>query len=130
RHGLREPGPGGGPARHPGPGLPRPPRPPPDRPVRVRRPPHRRPDRTQPGAPHVGLTAGVLAIDAGNSKTDVAVIGSDGTVLATARGEGFRPPAVGLDAAMRTLTGTVTRALTAAGTPAVSHVAACLANAD
>ncbi|MFI8090324.1 N-acetylglucosamine kinase [Streptomyces sp. NPDC086080] len=78
----------------------------------------------------MGLTAGVLAIDAGNSKTDVAVIGSDGTVLATARGEGFRPPAVGLDTAMSTLTGTVTRALTAAGTPAVSHVSACLANAD
>ncbi|MBT3153489.1 ATPase [Streptomyces sp. CHD11] len=78
----------------------------------------------------MGLTAGVLAIDAGNSKTDVAVIGADGTVLATARGEGFRPPAVGLDTAMGTLAGTVDRALTGAGTPAVSHVSACLANAD
>ncbi|AZM62263.1 MULTISPECIES: N-acetylglucosamine kinase [unclassified Streptomyces] len=78
----------------------------------------------------MGLTAGVLAIDAGNSKTDVAVIAPDGTVAATARGEGFRPPAVGLDRAMSTLRSTVTRALTAAGTPAVSHVSACLANAD
>ncbi|MFI1420316.1 N-acetylglucosamine kinase [Streptomyces sp. NPDC020731] len=78
----------------------------------------------------MGLTAGVLAIDAGNSKTDVAVVAHDGTVLATARGEGFRPPAVGLDAAMSALTGAVDRALGAAGTPAVSHVSACLANAD
>ncbi|GHH92630.1 N-acetylglucosamine kinase [Streptomyces capillispiralis] len=78
----------------------------------------------------MGLTAGVLAIDAGNSKTDVAVIAHDGTVLATARGGGFRPPAVGLEAAMSTLTATVTRALAAAGTPTVAHVSACLANAD
>ncbi|MEU5519805.1 BadF/BadG/BcrA/BcrD ATPase family protein [Streptomyces sp. NPDC047860] len=78
----------------------------------------------------MGLTAGVLAIDAGNSKTDVAVIAHDGTVLGTARGEGFRPPAVGLDRAMSTLTATVTRALATAGTPTVSHVSACLANAD
>ncbi|GGX10208.1 kinase [Streptomyces malachitofuscus] len=78
----------------------------------------------------MGLTAGVLAIDAGNSKTDVAVIAPDGTVPATARGEGFRPPAVGLDRAMRTLAATVTQALTAAGTPTVAHVSACLANAD
>ncbi len=78
----------------------------------------------------MGLTAGVLAIDAGNSKTDVAVIAPDGTVSATARGEGFRPPAVGLDRAMSTLASTVTHALTSAGTPTVSHVSACLANAD
>ncbi|MEU1083745.1 BadF/BadG/BcrA/BcrD ATPase family protein [Streptomyces sp. NPDC005908] len=78
----------------------------------------------------MGLTASVLAIDAGNSKTDVAVIGADGTVLSTARGGGFRPPADGLDRAMATLTTTVTEALTAAGTPEVAHVSACLANAD
>lgn len=78
----------------------------------------------------MGLTAGVLAIDAGNSKTDVAVVAHDGTVLAAARGEGFRPPAVGLDTAMSTLRTTVAQALTAAGTPTVAHVSACLANAD
>ncbi|GAA2525395.1 MULTISPECIES: N-acetylglucosamine kinase [Streptomyces] len=78
----------------------------------------------------MGLTAGVLAIDAGNSKTDVAVVAPDGTVLATARGAGFRPPAVGLDTALTALSDTVTRALTAAGAPAVTHVSACLANAD
>ncbi|MFJ8711952.1 N-acetylglucosamine kinase [Streptomyces violaceus] len=78
----------------------------------------------------MGLTAPVLAIDAGNSKTDVAIVTADGEVLATARGAGFRPPAVGLDTAMNTLADTVTRALTTAGLTSVTHVSACLANAD
>ncbi|CAL9464873.1 kinase [Streptomyces griseomycini] len=78
----------------------------------------------------MGLTAGVLAVDAGNSKTDVAVVGPDGHVLATARGAGFRPPAEGLDTAMAALSATVARALADARTPAVAHVSACLANAD
>ncbi|MEU6092914.1 BadF/BadG/BcrA/BcrD ATPase family protein [Streptomyces sp. NPDC047085] len=82
----------------------------------------------------MGLTApdkaSVLAIDAGNSKTDVAVVTAEGEVLATARGGGFRPPAVGVEAAMDALAEPVTRALAEAGLPAVSHVSACLANAD
>ncbi|GAA4549026.1 N-acetylglucosamine kinase [Streptomyces collinus] len=76
----------------------------------------------------MGLT--VLAIDAGNSKTDVAIVTSDGEVLATARGGGFRPPAVGVDTAMDDLAETVTQALTAAGLTSVTQVSACLANAD
>ncbi|MEU4032506.1 N-acetylglucosamine kinase [Streptomyces collinus] len=75
-------------------------------------------------------TASVLAIDAGNSKTDVAVVTSAGEVLATARGGGFRPPAVGVGPAMDALAEPVGRALADAGLPAVSHVSACLANAD
>ncbi|MEU5463995.1 N-acetylglucosamine kinase [Streptomyces althioticus] len=78
----------------------------------------------------MGLTAAVLAVDAGNSKTDVAVIAPDGTVLSTARGGGFRPPADGLDKAMETLTAAVTEALRAAGAPTAAHTSACLANAD
>ncbi|MFF4038924.1 N-acetylglucosamine kinase [Streptomyces sp. NPDC001816] len=82
----------------------------------------------------MGLTTpecgSVLAIDAGNSKTDVAVVTADGEVLATARGGGFRPPAVGVAAAMDALADPVTRALSDAGLPAASHVSACLANAD
>ncbi|MEU5666299.1 N-acetylglucosamine kinase [Streptomyces longwoodensis] len=78
----------------------------------------------------MGLTASVLAIDAGNSKTDVAVVAADGQVLATARGGGFRPPAVGVAAAVGALAATVTRAYEAAGVDAVAHVSACLANAD
>ncbi|AVZ77426.1 ATPase [Streptomyces lunaelactis] len=78
---------------------------------------------------------GVLAIDAGNSKTDVAVVAADGTVLGKARGGGFQPPAVGIEAAVEALGRTVAAAAAAAGVstlsgPFVAHVSACLANAD
>jgi N-acetylglucosamine kinase-like BadF-type ATPase len=78
----------------------------------------------------VGLTAGVLAIDAGNSKTDVAVVAGDGRVLATARGGGFRPPAVGVETAVDALAEAVGHAYGTAGVRAVEQVSACLANAD
>ncbi|MEU2431363.1 BadF/BadG/BcrA/BcrD ATPase family protein [Streptomyces sp. NPDC007861] len=84
----------------------------------------------------MGVTRSVLAIDAGNSKTDVAVVGTDGSVLGTARGGGFQPPVVGVDAAMRVLSDTVERAAASAGATAqdgplrFAHVSACLANAD
>ncbi|MFI6354976.1 N-acetylglucosamine kinase [Streptomyces sp. NPDC050743] len=82
----------------------------------------------------MGLTApesgSVLAIDAGNSKTDVAVVTAAGEVLATARGGGFRPPAVGVAAALDALAEPVGRAFADAGVTSVSHVSACLANAD
>ncbi|KOV51956.1 ATPase [Streptomyces sp. AS58] len=76
------------------------------------------------------MTAAVLAVDAGNSKTDVAVVAADGTVLAEARGGGFRPPSVGVEAATNTLAEAVSRAFATAGVTGVGHVAACLANAD
>ncbi|MGP3980014.1 N-acetylglucosamine kinase [Streptomyces sp. KR80] len=82
------------------------------------------------------VSHGVLAIDAGNSKTDVALIGPDGRVLGTARGGGFNPPAVGVDAAVDTLAEAVAVAVTAAGLdhdaslPYAEDVSACLANAD
>ncbi|MBL1080631.1 ATPase [Streptomyces actinomycinicus] len=82
----------------------------------------------------MGLTAPaaptVLAIDAGNSKTDVAVVTGAGEVLATARGGGFRPPAVGVAAALDALADPVARAFADAGVRAVTQVSACLANAD
>jgi len=78
----------------------------------------------------VGLTAHVLAIDAGNSKTDVAVIGADGTVLGHARGGGFQPPVVGVDVAVDALGTAVLAAFAQAGVVGVEHVSACLANAD
>ncbi|WP_121747038.1 BadF/BadG/BcrA/BcrD ATPase family protein [Streptomyces sp. E2N166] len=78
----------------------------------------------------MGLTASLLAVDAGNSKTDVAVVTADGEVLATARGGAFRPPAVGVERAVDALAEAVTRAFTAAGVTSVEHVSACLANAD
>ncbi|MFH9661320.1 N-acetylglucosamine kinase [Streptomyces sp. NPDC017248] len=78
----------------------------------------------------MGLTSTVLAIDAGNSKTDVAVVTAAGEVLATARGGGFRPPAVGVPAALDALAEPVARAFADAGVTSVSQVSACLANAD
>ncbi|MGW5475683.1 N-acetylglucosamine kinase [Streptomyces sp. NPDC004008] len=78
----------------------------------------------------MGLTASVLAIDAGNSKTDVAVVAADGRVLGTARGGGFRPPAVGVETAVNALADAVARAFAAARADSAGHVSACLANAD
>ncbi|MFF4383017.1 N-acetylglucosamine kinase [Kitasatospora sp. NPDC001547] len=81
------------------------------------------------------LLPGVLAIDAGNSKTDVALIGTDGSVLGTARGGGFEPQKIGGAAAVAGLAPLVEQAAAAAGHPSwrgvlTSHVSACLANAD
>jgi N-acetylglucosamine kinase-like BadF-type ATPase len=79
---------------------------------------------------------GVLAIDAGNSKTDVAVIAVDGSVLAVARGDGFLPHRIGAEPAVAGLVPLVAKAIAAAGLPVdtgavpVAHVSACLANAD
>ncbi|MEU6440142.1 BadF/BadG/BcrA/BcrD ATPase family protein [Streptomyces sp. NPDC047046] len=77
--------------------------------------------------------AAVLAIDAGNSKTDVAVVAEDGSVLGAARGGGFQPPVIGVEPAIDILHEIVQRALADAGLPLVGgarHTSACLANAD
>ncbi|WP_371479177.1 N-acetylglucosamine kinase [Kitasatospora sp. NBC_00315] len=82
------------------------------------------------------LQPGVLAIDAGNSKTDVALVAADGTVLGTARGGGFQPQLVGGPrAAIVSLAPLVEAAAAAAGLSTADgvltdHVSACLANAD
>ncbi|HEY5836294.1 N-acetylglucosamine kinase [Streptomyces sp.] len=87
------------------------------------------------------VPGGVLAIDAGNSKTDVALVAADGTVLGAARGGGFQPPVVGVEAAVGSLARIVARAAAQAGlaaegsaagdgTPLAEHTSACLANAD
>ncbi|MFE7705259.1 N-acetylglucosamine kinase [Streptomyces sp. NPDC057486] len=83
----------------------------------------------------MGVNAAVLAIDAGNSKTDVALIGPDGTLLSSVRGGGFQPPAVGIDVAVDVLASAVGEALAKARAfsepvDSVAHVSACLANAD
>lgn len=76
----------------------------------------------------------VLAIDAGNSKTDVAVVAEDGQVLGSALGPGFVPHIVGAEPAVTGLEPLVLEAAAAAGssgpTGFVRHVSACLANAD
>jgi len=78
----------------------------------------------------VGLTEVVLAIDAGNSKTDVCVVSTDGRLLGRARGGPFRPQVLGARPAVAGLVPAGEDALSAAGDVSVRHVAACLANAD
>jgi N-acetylglucosamine kinase-like BadF-type ATPase len=78
----------------------------------------------------VGLIDAVLAIDAGNSKTDVCVVSADGELLGSARGGPFRPHVVGAAAAVAALQPAVSEALSRAGSVSILHVAACLANAD
>ncbi|MEV0278362.1 BadF/BadG/BcrA/BcrD ATPase family protein [Streptomyces sp. NPDC050610] len=89
-------------------------------------------DAQSPRALHPGAT---LAIDAGNSKTDVALIAADGGVLGTARGGGFQPPTIGAERAVAGLAPLVAHAARQAragkgGPLLVEHVSACLANAD
>ena len=67
----------------------------------------------------------VLAIDGGNSKTDVALVATDGTVLAAVRGGGSNHQGIGRDGMVTVLTDLVRAAATAAGLPAA--VAAFLA---
>ncbi|RPF40625.1 N-acetylglucosamine kinase-like BadF-type ATPase [Streptomyces sp. Ag109_G2-6] len=77
--------------------------------------------------------AAVLALDAGNSKTDAALVGADGTVLGTGRSGGFQPPRTGVDPAVDVLGEAVAEAACAAGLagpPYAVRVSACLANAD
>jgi N-acetylglucosamine kinase-like BadF-type ATPase len=83
-----------------------------------------------------GPLAGVLAIDAGNSKTDVALIATDGRLVGTARGGPFLPHRSGAEAAVGGLVAIVRAACADAGLtpddegPVAQHVSACLANAD
>jgi N-acetylglucosamine kinase-like BadF-type ATPase len=92
----------------------------------------------------------VLAIDGGNSKTDVALIAADGTLLASARGPGV-PGMMAPDETVRVLGSAAAEAAAAAGLsldgaslaadgasrlpdgsgPRIaSHLSACVANAD
>jgi N-acetylglucosamine kinase-like BadF-type ATPase len=77
--------------------------------------------------------AAVLAIDGGNSKTVVALVGCDGTVLAAVRGPGASQEAYGIDGAMDRLGALIEAAAAKAGVTGgvvARHVSACLAGAD
>jgi N-acetylglucosamine kinase-like BadF-type ATPase len=79
-----------------------------------------------------GLPA-VLAIDGGNSKTDVVLVAADGTVRGRARGPGV--PSKLSDQTIAMLAPVVRAAATDAGLPAAGpavarHTVACMANAD
>jgi N-acetylglucosamine kinase-like BadF-type ATPase len=85
-----------------------------------------------------GRLPAVLAIDGGNSKTDVALVAADGTLLGSARGPGVPPKLSGQTVAMlATIMGQAARdaglhagLARAAGTSIARHTIACMANAD
>ncbi|HEX3488966.1 MAG TPA: BadF/BadG/BcrA/BcrD ATPase family protein [Streptosporangiaceae bacterium] len=76
----------------------------------------------------------VLAIDGGNSKTEVALVAGDGTLLAQVRGDRSNFQGIGMDEAFRVLEGLVRTAAREAGVAdgglIASHTSACLAGAD
>ena len=78
--------------------------------------------------------AAVLAIDGGNSKTDLALVGWDGTVLAALRGPGASQEDYGIDGAVRRLGELVLALAAQAGLDGAGvvarHLSACLAGAD
>ena len=80
------------------------------------------------------MTAAVLAVDGGNSKTDVALIDSDGTLLGLSRGPGSCHQNIGVDATMQVLSELVAIAAAEAGLdpngPVARHGAFYLAGAD
>ena len=80
-----------------------------------------------------GGAAAVLAVDGGASKTDVWVVGADGSILSTARGSGSNHQFFGLDGAMDALGSAIEAALGAAAidTGSRSPVGVyCLAGVD
>lgn len=71
--------------------------------------------RTSPDPADRAARAAVLAVDGGNSKTDVMVLASDGRVLGSARGPTCSHQQVGVDAGMAQLATLVERAASKAG---------------
>jgi N-acetylglucosamine kinase-like BadF-type ATPase len=61
------------------------------------------------------VTTAVLAVDGGNSKTDVALVAADGSLLAAVRGPTTSHQAVGLDVGVNRLVGLVEDAARIAG---------------
>jgi N-acetylglucosamine kinase-like BadF-type ATPase len=78
--------------------------------------------------------AAVLAIDGGNSKTDLALIGWDGNVLAALRGPGASHEDYGMDGALSRLADMIAAVAEQAGLDGSAvvapHISACLAGAD
>jgi N-acetylglucosamine kinase-like BadF-type ATPase len=77
-----------------------------------------------------GALPAILAIDGGNSKTDVALIGTDGTVIASLRGPGTSQERLGVEGAMSELEPLVRAVSGSTDGPVATHTCACLAGAD
>jgi N-acetylglucosamine kinase-like BadF-type ATPase len=72
----------------------------------------------------VGLSAPVvLAVDGGNSKTDLALVSADGALLALTRGPLTSPHHIGLSGCLRVLADLLGEAIAAAGLPGAHPVA-------
>jgi N-acetylglucosamine kinase-like BadF-type ATPase len=77
-----------------------------------------------------------LAVDGGNSKTDVALVAADGSLLASVRGPGMDAQRDGVAETISVLGGVVAEAAARAGpgaaghSPVAAHLSACVANAD
>ncbi len=69
----------------------------------------------------------IVAVDGGNSKTDVLLLRTDGTVLSSVRGPGSSPHQLGLGQAVRVVDGLVARAWTEAGLAARNGSKAAIA---
>jgi len=73
----------------------------------------------------------VLAVDGGNSKSDLALVADDGTLLASVRGPGMTKPdlakTLGL---LASLIDQAQRQAGGPGCPVARHLSACVANAD
>lgn len=80
------------------------------------------------------LKPAVLAIDGGNSKTDVALVDSSGNVLAHVRGPGSSPHSLGIDGCVELIDGLVAKAAARAGyggsAGIAQHASIYLAGAD
>jgi N-acetylglucosamine kinase-like BadF-type ATPase len=72
----------------------------------------------------------VLALDGGNSKTDLLLVSAEGDLLGSARAAPFRPHVDGESAALAALEPAVRSLLADAGLTVATHAAASLANAD
>lgn len=72
----------------------------------------------------------LIALDGGNSKTDVLLVEADGTVLARARSGSFAPHLIGAEAAVATFAGAVEALRARHPDRTVRVIAGYLANAD
>jgi N-acetylglucosamine kinase-like BadF-type ATPase len=78
-----------------------------------------------------GALPAVLAVDGGNSKSDLALVAGDGTLLASVRGPGMTNPDLTTTLGLLTsLIGQAQRQAGRPGCPVARHLSACVANAD
>jgi N-acetylglucosamine kinase-like BadF-type ATPase len=78
-----------------------------------------------------GARPAVLAVDGGNSKSDLALVADDGTLLASVRGPGItKPDLTGTLGLLTSLIGRAQRQAGRPGCPVARHLSACVANVD